>query len=142
MWPPVWVGIAATQGKIPPGEVGHLTEVRRYPDRPCRIFLTMEHAGSQYTGALLFEDDLSCGKVYRLLRRYYGFLIFDIGNLDVPLDLDLAITYRKQSAYQTWHCCSNCSHWPEADFEELNSLPENGELCNQCRTLQEERNCQ
>jgi hypothetical protein len=142
MWPPIWVGIGATQGIAPHGEVGRLREARRYPDKPRRIFLTMEYAGTQYTGALLFDDDLSCAQVYKLLQRYYESLILEIGNLEVPFDLELPSVYRKGSACQTWHFCRNCSHWPEDDFQELTILPEMGELCNQCKMLQEERNCQ
>jgi hypothetical protein len=79
--------------------------------------------------------------VYNLLRRYQGLPIIDVGNLDVPLQLDSATMYRKASDCQTWHFCTNCSHWPEADYEELAAAPESGELCNQCKTLREERNC-
>jgi hypothetical protein len=142
MWPPVWVGIGATQGRIPRGEVGCLIEVRRYPNRPRRIFMTMEYEGSQYTGALLFDDNISCEQVYKLLRRYYGLLILEIGNLDLPLDLDAASIYRKASACQTWHSCANCSHWPENDFEQRAVLPDTGQLCNECKTLREQQNCQ
>jgi hypothetical protein len=142
MWPPVWVGIAAPLGRTPIGEVGRLLEVRRYPDRPSRIFMTMEYDGAHYTGALLFDDNAACAQVYSTLRRYCGASILAVGSLDVPLDLDELTTYRKASACQTWHCCMNCSHWPEDKFEQRPMLPDGGELCNECKTLQEHGNCQ
>lgn len=142
MWPPVWVGIGVTQGTSPHGEVGRLKEVRSYLNRPRRLFMTMDYQGAQYTGALLFDDSISCEQIYKLLQRYCGLLILEIGNLDVPLDLNRVSTYRKASACQTWHFCSNCSHWPEGNFEQLVIPPETGEVCNECKTLREERNCQ
>jgi hypothetical protein len=104
--------------------------------------MTMKYDGAEYTGALLFDDNGSCEHVYKLLRRYYGVLIVDIGNLDVPFDLDTANIYRKASACQTWHSCTNCSHWPDDDFEQCTELPAAAELCNECKTLREQRNCQ
>jgi hypothetical protein len=142
MWPPVWVGLGATQGRNPRGEVGCLKEIRRYPNRPRRIFITMEYGGAPYTGALLFDENASFEHLYKLLQRYYGSPIVDIGNLDVPLSLNMASTYRKASACQTWHFCSNCSHWPEDDFEQLTVPPEIAQLCNECKTLREVGNCQ
>lgn len=142
MWPPVWVGIGAARGTVPRGEVGRLKEARLYASKPRRIFMIMEYDRAEYTGALLFDDDVFCEQVYKLLQRCYGLRILEIGNLDVPFDLDFASTFRRASACQTWHCCTNCSHWPADDFEQLSILPENGELCNQCKTLSEERNCQ
>jgi hypothetical protein len=104
--------------------------------------MTMEYDGVEYTGALLFDDNLVCEQMGKLLQRYRGLLILDIGNLDVPVHVELACTYRKASACQTWHFCSNCSHWPDDDFEQVIMLPENSQLCNECKTLREERNCQ
>lgn len=49
----------------------------------------------------------------------------------------MASIYRKTAGYQTWHFCSNCSHCPEADYEELLTPPGTGELCNECKTLRQ-----
>ncbi len=104
--------------------------------------MTMDYHGARYTGALLFDDNVSCEQMYKLLQRCCGLLTLDIGNLDVPLDFDLVNIYRKALACQTWHFCTNCSHWPAEDFEQLTILPESGQLCNECKTLREARNCQ
>jgi hypothetical protein len=89
----------------------------------------------------LFDDNAFSQQMCALLKSYYGMPINAIGNLDFPLDLDLASSYRKVSACQTWHFCSNCSHWPEDDYVEQNMAPENGELCNECKALRQEQNC-
>lgn len=74
MWPPIWVGIGAARGRVPRGEVGRLKEARFYTNKPRRIFMTMEYDAGEYTGALLFDDDVSCEQVYKLLHRCYGLL--------------------------------------------------------------------
>jgi hypothetical protein len=140
MWPPIWVGISV-KGQSPPGEAGRLIAVRTYPDKARRIFLTMEHAGSHYVGCLLFDDQTYCERVEALLRSCYGMLIEEIGDLDKPLPLDLANTYRKASDCQMWHCCTNCSHWPEENYIEELMLPTAVPLCNECKSLQQDQNC-
>lgn len=140
MWPPIWVGISV-RGQSPPGEAGHLREVRAYPDKPRRIFLTMEHAGAHYVGCLLFDEQIYCERVAEVLRRCCGMLIKEIGDLDIPLPLDFAETYRKVSGCQMWHCCSNCSHWPTDDYIEELLLPTAVPLCNECKSLQQDQSC-
>ena len=141
MWPPIWVGIGPT-AQVSQGEVGRLEEVRTYPDKPRHLFLRMETGGMQFIGCLLFDDQVYCERIAELLRGCCGMLISEVGDLDVPLPRDLASTYRKTSDCQTWHCCSNCSHWPEHDYIEEMMLPQTVRLCNECKSLQLERNCQ
>jgi hypothetical protein len=141
MWPPIWVGLGATKGKSPQGEVGRLKEVRYYPNKPRRVFLVIDDDGEQYTGCLLFDDDSFSVLMCNFLKRYYGMPTHAIGNLDVPLDLSRASAYRKAPDCQTWHLCSNCSHWPEKDYEEQTMAPQDGELCNECKALRQEQSC-
>jgi hypothetical protein len=42
------------------------------------------------------------------------------------------IAYRKAAAGDTWHHCSDCSHWPSEDFLSSNNLPDSAQLCNEC----------
>jgi hypothetical protein len=49
----------------------------------------------------------------------------------------MANTYRKASGCQTWHFCSNCSHWPEEHYEEQVVVPGTGQLCNECKVLRD-----
>jgi hypothetical protein len=141
MWPPIWVGIGATKGKNPQGEVGHLKDVRCYANKLRRIFLTMEDEGAEYTGCLLFEDQLSCEWVAGVLQGHRGRLIEEIGSVELPPLSGVGIVYRKTTHNQTWHFCSNCSHWPLNNYEQQIMPPEIGELCNECKTLQLHRNC-
>jgi hypothetical protein len=54
----------------------------------------------------------------------------------------MANTYRKASGCQTWHFCSNCSHWPKEDYEEQGVVPGTGQLCNECKVLRDvDLNC-
>jgi hypothetical protein len=139
-WPPIWVGIRV-RGPSPPGEYGRLIDVRSYPDKPCRLFLTMEHAGAEYVGCLLFDEAAYCDRVTALLQNCCGMLIKEIGDLDVPLPLDLAKKYRKTFDCQMWHCCSNCSHWPTDEYLEEMMLPSAVPLCNECKSLLQDHNC-
>jgi hypothetical protein len=141
MWPPIWIGLGATKGKSPQGEVGRLKEVRCYANKPRRVFLVIDHDGEQYTGCLLFDDTFFSEQMCNFLKGYYGMLTNALGDLDVPLDLNLVNSYRKASDCQTWHFCSNCSHWPEDDYEQQTVTPEDGELCNECKALRQEQNC-
>ena len=54
--------------------------------------------------------------------------------------LHVTTVYRKVADSQTWHFCSNCTHWPKDDYEE-STLPVSGDACNQCKALHHEGNC-
>jgi hypothetical protein len=51
------------------------------------------------------------------------------------------MAYRKRRGTDTWHFCTNCSHWPIADYEEKPSQPSSGELCNECRAKKSQGTC-
>jgi len=52
-------------------------------------------------------------------------------------------TYRKRKGRDTWHWCTNCSLWPDSDYEEVTTpgRPSSGELCNECRSKEEKGEC-
>jgi hypothetical protein len=54
----------------------------------------------------------------------------------------LTFEYRREAASQTWHFCSNCSHWP-IGFEYIVSrnLPDGSEICNECTVKSQHGEC-
>ncbi len=42
------------------------------------------------------------------------------------------MAYRRKKGYDTWHWCQNCSNWPTSNYDESQSKPSSGELCNEC----------
>ena len=84
-WPPAWVGRDAKQSRQPGGEIGILKNVIQSKMKPLnRLYLTIEHEGEEYLGALLFDDQFACQRTYKLLLRHRGELIHKIGEIDVP----------------------------------------------------------
>jgi len=51
------------------------------------------------------------------------------------------MTYRRVKGSDTWHYCKNCSKWPTSNYEERHSKPTTGELCNECRSKDANKNC-
>ena len=95
VWPPIWVGSGL--GKKPQGEVGSLMEVCCYPSKPGEAYLIIDHEGTQYTGCLLFDDQVFCEQLSKLLQGYCGMDIKDIGSLDLPPAFEIASASRKVS---------------------------------------------
>jgi DNA-directed RNA polymerase subunit RPC12/RpoP len=51
------------------------------------------------------------------------------------IDLSAAnLPYRRKKDGQTWHYSEYCSHWPLADFIEIEFAPA-GDICNECKVL-------
>ncbi|HEX5875707.1 MAG TPA: hypothetical protein VFY60_13755 [Pyrinomonadaceae bacterium] len=50
-------------------------------------------------------------------------------------------TYRRKRNGTAWHFCSNCRHWPTADYESRKDKPESSELCEQCKAKRFNGNC-
>ena len=44
------------------------------------------------------------------------------------------MAYRRARGRDAWHWCKNCSRWPTADYQEQQTRPTTGELCNECRS--------
>lgn len=87
-WPPRWH--ARGDGSAPPvaGEAGVLREVTIYQppaqrQTSAQLFLFMEHRGHQYIAAVFFSDAVFCRQVGRLLQKYYGRTLEEIGELDL-----------------------------------------------------------
>ena len=40
--------------------------------------------------------------------------------------------YRKTKTGDTWHLCSDCSHWPMDDYVSTQNAPDNATICNEC----------
>jgi hypothetical protein len=49
--------------------------------------------------------------------------------------------YRRRRTSDTWHFCVNCTSWPTSDYIERDARPTNGELCDQCRDKEKNRDC-
>jgi hypothetical protein len=49
--------------------------------------------------------------------------------------------YRKRPQERAWHFCSNCENWPEAAYEERDSLNPPPEFCPTCIQNQRQQGC-
>lgn len=49
--------------------------------------------------------------------------------------------YRRVKGSDTWHYCKNCSKWPTSNYEVSQGKPASGELCNECRSKDSNKNC-
>lgn len=85
-WPPIWIRLGATSRapRVIRGEVGLLKTIRHYPDRPGRIYLTVEYRGKSYIGCLFLNDEIFWRQMIRLLKAAYGMSLRDIGGLEIP----------------------------------------------------------
>ena len=55
----------------------------------------------------------------------------------------MAGEYRKRKgiAYDTWHFCTNCTNWPTSNYDVRYARPTDGELCDQCKAKEKDKNC-
>ena len=113
-WPPAWVGRDAQQSQQLGGEIGILKNVIQSKIKPLnRLYLTIEHEGEEYLGALLFDDQFACRRTYKLLLRYRGELIHKIGEIEVP-ELVATTTERR--------VCKACGASQNCDFTVLDDV--------------------
>jgi hypothetical protein len=51
--------------------------------------------------------------------------------------------YRKRKGSDVWHWCTNCSNWPTSNYEVWcgEGRPPSGELDNECRAKEQNKNC-
>jgi hypothetical protein len=83
-WPPGWGWIGGLDNKRPIGEIGILKSVEPSHVLPAnRCFLTIDHEGSLYIGCLIFDDEMLCGQISKLLQGYLNRPIAEIGSLDL-----------------------------------------------------------
>jgi hypothetical protein len=83
-WPPVWAWMEGVENKRPRGEIGILKKVsltRLKPAKQCYLYI--EHEGSLYIGCLLFDDEIFCSQILKLLQAHCNCPIADIGRLDL-----------------------------------------------------------
>jgi hypothetical protein len=82
-WPPVWLWKDGFNKKLLRGEIGILRMVTVSENQPDSCYLHIEHEGTLYVGCLLFDDDVFCGQIAKLLQRYLNRPIAEIGSLDL-----------------------------------------------------------
>jgi hypothetical protein len=81
-WPPDWLWRDGYDDTHPRGEVGILKNV--IPSTTAGgCFLIMEHCGAEYIGALLLTDLAFSRDIFRLLVRFSGKTIREIGEVDL-----------------------------------------------------------
>ena len=49
--------------------------------------------------------------------------------------------YRRRRNGDTWHWCSNCSKYPQDNFEKRHTKPITGKFCEECIIRSQNRNC-
>lgn len=51
--------------------------------------------------------------------------------------------FRCDNSTRQWHCCTNCSQWPEQSFDIvwMEHLPSAFALCDECKNLTEGARC-
>jgi hypothetical protein len=87
-WPPSWLWIDGLENKRPRGEVGILKAVELSNVQPAtRCFLQIDYKGSTYMGCLLFDDEIICGQITKILQGYCNRPIAEIGSLDLSYTL-------------------------------------------------------
>src|SRR6266511_2326161 len=82
-WPPRWIWLDGPEDKHPKGEVGVLRAVLLSKDRVNRCFLLIFHEESSYMGCLLFDDEIFCGQITKLLEAHCNRHIAEIGCIDL-----------------------------------------------------------
>jgi hypothetical protein len=83
-WPPTWVWLDGAEEKRPKGEIGFLRTVLLSKMQCCdRCFLLIFYEGSPYLGCLLFDDEMFCNQITKLLQRCSNLPIAEIGSLDL-----------------------------------------------------------
>ena len=113
-WPPAWVGKDVQQSQQLGGEIGILKNVIQSKIKPLnRLYLTIEHEGEEYLGALLFDDQFACRRTYKLLLRHRGEPIHKIGEIEIPQSAPMA-------AGRT--VCKVCSASQNCDFTVLDDV--------------------
>jgi hypothetical protein len=90
------------------------------------------------------EEALENAEDLRILREARAEQKDDpgISHEEMRRELDrVAVAYRRRKGSEAWHWCRNCSTWPTSDFEERESEPDPGELCNECRAKERSGHC-
>jgi hypothetical protein len=87
-WPPTWIWIDGPEEKHPKGELGILRSVLLSKlDRANRCFLLIFYEQSSYLGCLIFDDEIFCGQITKLLQDNCNRAIAEIGSLELSQTL-------------------------------------------------------
>lgn len=84
VWPPTWAKMRE-KGAPLTGEIGCLEEVLTSQASDKALFLVIAHEGSNYMGAMAFDDAPFCGQFCELLQSKIGLSIKEIGDLDISV---------------------------------------------------------
>jgi hypothetical protein len=77
-------GLDGLENKHPKGEVAILKAIALSNVQPANsCFLQIDHEGSTYMGCLLFDDEIICGQITKILQGYLKRPIAEIGSLDL-----------------------------------------------------------
>ena len=57
------------------------------------------------------------------------------------MNIESTRIYRKKRGTNMWHFCSNCADWPKEEYEEQQRIPLSGQLCNECRAKEKDKDC-
>jgi hypothetical protein len=82
-WPPTWIWIDGPEEKHSKGELGILKSVLSSKHSANRCFLVVFYNESSYMGCLLFDDEIFCCQITKLLQANCSRRIAEIGDLDL-----------------------------------------------------------
>jgi hypothetical protein len=87
-WPPTWTWMDGREDQHPKGELGILrTVLLSKTQRANRCFLLIFYEESSYLGCLLFDDEVFCCQITKLLQGYCNRPIAEIGSIDLSCSL-------------------------------------------------------
>jgi hypothetical protein len=86
-WPPTWSRLVQERSAWPVGEVGTLKNVRKNLEIDRCLFVFIEHNGLEYAAIMYFDEPGFCRDIYRVLTGRIGWLIEEIGDLDLSRTL-------------------------------------------------------
>jgi hypothetical protein len=87
-WPPAWLWIDGVENKHPRGEMGILNSAELSHVLPAnRCFLEIDYEGSTHMGCLLFDDEIICAQITKILQGYLKRPCAEIGSLDLSYTL-------------------------------------------------------
>ena len=85
-WPLAWNKLERGNEEFPVDQSGLLKYVYANSRLSNRCFLVAEYDNEKYVCSLVFDDKAFCNQVTTLLKRHIGHAIFEIGDLEIPVD--------------------------------------------------------
>jgi hypothetical protein len=86
---PLWVNVSHPNRRDRPrGEIGVLTQVKVWLAIDNPLFLKISFQGSEYVGAMYFDDVVFCRQIKRILETMIGSSIQEIGDHDLSHTLE------------------------------------------------------